>query len=157
MVTCNPPSTANVGGHPIHPMLVYFPIAFFVGALVTDLISRGSSSPEGWALGSYYLIGAGLIMAVFTALAGITDFAGSAQIRALREAWWHAGANVLVVVLEAISWYLRHKGGTAMVSGAELGLSVVSTLLLLFSGWMGGELVFRHRVAVMDEDVTKAR
>ena len=107
MISRNPQSTAQIGGHPIHPMLVYFPIAFFVGGLVTDLISRGSATPDWWAQASFYLIGAGLIMAVPTALAGLTDLLGSAQIRALTEAWLHAIANVAVVVIEAVSWYFR--------------------------------------------------
>lgn len=155
MVSRNPESTAQIGGHPIHPMLVYFPVAFFVGAFVTDLISLRSATPDWWSLASYYLIGAGLVMSVLTALAGAIDFLGSARIRALSEAWLHAGANVIVVVLELVNWYLRHKGGTAAVTGAEIGLSAISTVLLLFSGWMGGELVFRRRVAVLDEENTR--
>jgi uncharacterized membrane protein len=57
----NPASTANILGHPIHPMLILFPIAFLVATLVCDLIFWGRGNPA-WAAATLYLLGAGLIM-----------------------------------------------------------------------------------------------
>src|SRR5438045_7358530 len=88
----NPRSTASVAGHPIHPMLIPFPIAFFVATFVCDLIFWRTANP-GWVTGTLWLLGAGLIMAALAALAGLTDVLGDVQIRNLTTAWLHAGGN----------------------------------------------------------------
>ncbi|TIP03895.1 MAG: DUF2231 domain-containing protein, partial [Mesorhizobium sp.] len=81
-----PRSTAKIGGHPIHPMLIPFPIAFFVATLFCDLVFWGTANP-GWVTGSVWLLGAGLIMAALAAVAGLTDVLGDDQVRNLRDAW----------------------------------------------------------------------
>ena len=71
----NPQATAKIFGHPLHPMLVPFPIAGFVGALVCDLIYQ----PGGdifWFRASEYLLGAGVAMALLAAVMGLIDFLG---------------------------------------------------------------------------------
>ena len=137
-------STASIAGHPIHPMLVPLPIGLFVAALVTDILFLVDGSP-GWAIASRWLIGGGLAGALLAALAGFVDFAGSARIRAIRDAWLHLFANLSVVVIEAISLFLRLPD-PQVAGSAGLLLSAVAALLLVFSGWKGGELVFRHGV-----------
>jgi Predicted membrane protein (DUF2231) len=84
----NPRSIASIGGHPIHPMVVAFPIFCFVGAFVTDLVYWRSMSFI-WAIFSVWLITAGLIMAVFAAIVGLIDFAANRRIREFRPAWYH--------------------------------------------------------------------
>jgi uncharacterized membrane protein len=69
----NPRSIASIGGHPIHPMLVPFPIVCFVGAFVTDLVYWRSMSFI-WATFSVWLLTAGLIMAAAAAIVGLIDF-----------------------------------------------------------------------------------
>jgi uncharacterized membrane protein len=85
MVSSNPHSTAQIAGHPIHPMLIPFPVAFLVATLVCDLIfwKTGSSA---WSTASLYLLGAALIMAALAALAGLTDFLNDTRIRDLSAA-----------------------------------------------------------------------
>ncbi len=145
----NPRSTASIAGHPIHTMIIVFPIAFFVAAFVCDLVFWRSGNAM-WATGALWLIGSGLIMAAVAAVLGLIDFLGEERIRALSHAWWHAGANVLVVLIELYSWYARYSGGPDAVVPTGLVLSLIAVALLVFSGWMGGELVFRHRVGVAD-------
>jgi len=149
-MTRNPRSTAAIAGHPIHPIVVTFPIAFFVGAFVCDLVFWRSSNPM-WATASLWLIGFGLIMAAVAAVLGATDFLGDHRVRAINDAWWHAGANVIVVLIELYNWYTRYAHGADAVVPTGLVLSLIAVLLLLFSGWKGGELVFRHRVGVIDD------
>lgn len=137
-------STASIAGHPIHPMLVPIPIALFLAALVTDIVYAADGA-EGWAIASRWLLGGGLAGAALAALAGFVDFAGNANIRALRDAWLHMFANLAAVVIEAINLLVRLPDpGVAGALG--LALSAVACLLLVFSGWKGGELVFRHGV-----------
>ena len=145
--TRNPRSTASIAGHPIHPMLIPFPIAFFVGTFVCDLIFWRSGNPS-WADATVWLLGAGLIMAALAAVVGLTDVLGDVQVRNLSTAWVHAGANVAVVLIELYNWYSRYSQGTRAVLPTGLILSLIVVVILLFSGWKGWEMVYRHRVGV---------
>ena len=137
-------STFAIDGHPLHPLLVPIPIGLFVSALATD-IAYAAGCGDGFAAASLWLLGGGLAGAVLAAIAGLTDFAANSAIRALRDAWLHLFANLTVVVIELVSFCLR-LGDRWIAGGLGLGLSVVAVLLLLFSGWKGGELVFRYGV-----------
>jgi uncharacterized membrane protein len=143
----NPKSTAQIAGHPIHPMLIPFPIAFFVGTFVCDLIFWQTNS-AAWAQATLWLLGAGLIMAALAAVMGLIDVFGDEQVRQLSTAWWHAGANVLVVLVELYNLFIRYRYGAAAIVPDGLVLSLIAVLLLLFSGWKGGDLVFRGRIGV---------
>jgi uncharacterized membrane protein len=145
----NPKSTAQIAGHPIHPMLIPFPVAFFVGAFVCDLAFWGTGNAM-WATGGIWLLGAGLIMAALAAVAGLTDFLGDERIRGLNDAWWHAGGNVLAVVIELVNWYLRYSGGSAAVLPTGLILSLIVVCILLFTGWKGWDMVYRGRVGIAE-------
>jgi uncharacterized membrane protein len=146
----NPRTTAQIAGHPIHPMLIPFPIAFFVSAFVCDL-AFWKTANNFWATASLWLLGAGLVMAAVAAAMGLIDVMGDQQIRNLNGAWLHAGGNVLAVVIELYNWYSRYAQGTAAVLPTGLVLSLVVVLILLFTGWKGWEMVYRHRVGVADE------
>jgi uncharacterized membrane protein len=146
----NPKSTAVVGGHPIHPMLVPFPIVCFTGAFVTDIFYAYGAGP-GWAVASNWLLGFGLVMAALAATAGFIDFAGDDRIRRIRAATVHMIANVTAVVIEAINLLIRLTTPDSVLS-IGIYLSGLTVLVLLFSGWMGGELVYVHRVGVHDRE-----
>jgi uncharacterized membrane protein len=93
----------------------------------------------------------GLIAAALAAVAGIVDFTGDARIRQISDAWQHAIGNVIMVLVQLFSFYERYRYGTSAIIPLGLSISVIAVLLMLFTGWKGGELVFRHRVAVYDE------
>jgi uncharacterized membrane protein len=150
----NPKSTASIAGHPIHPMLIPFPIAFFVATFVCDLIYWRTGNP-GWVTASLWLLGAGLIMATLAALTGLIDVLGEPRIQALRDAWYHAGGNVLAVLIELYNWYSRYNSGEAAVLPTGLVLSLIVVGILLFTGWKGWEMVYRHHVGVADEEVQR--
>lgn len=145
----NPKSTAQIAGHPIHPMLIPFPIAFFVSTFVADLIFWQTNS-EAWATATVWLLGTGLIMAGLAAIMGLIDALGDEQIRNLSDVWLHAGGNVVVVVAELYNWFSRYEHGSAAIVPTGLVLSLVVVLILLFTGWKGWEMVYRHRVGVAD-------
>jgi uncharacterized membrane protein len=140
-------STAKIAGHPIHPMLVNFPIAAFVGTLVSD-IAFLSTSNVFWATASQWLLLAGLVMAALAAVAGLVDFLTSARIRSIRAAWIHGIGNVIVVCLEL--WNYTIRGEPSAVRSPGIYLSTASVLILLVTGWMGWEMVYKHKVAVSD-------
>src|SRR5439155_26419180 len=128
----NPHSTANVAGHPIHPMLIPFPIAFFVATFLCDLAFWQTGNAM-WATASLWLIGAGLVMAALAAAAGLIDVLGDARIRALNDVWWHAGGNAVVVLIQLYSFVARYGEGAAAVVPKGLVLSLIVTCILLFT------------------------
>lgn len=146
----NPQSTAQIAGHPLHPMLIPFPVAFLVATLVCDLLFWNTGN-NAWSTASLYLLGAALVMAALAALAGLTDFLGDRRIWSLSAAWHHMLCNVVVVLLSLWNWYRRYEAGDAAVLPTGLLISLVVVLLLLYTGWRGWEMVYRHRVAVSDQ------
>jgi uncharacterized membrane protein len=146
----NPQSTAKIAEHPIHPMLIPFPIAFFVATFLCDLAYWGGGN-EFWFTATLWLLGAGLVMAALAALAGLADVVGDQRIRNLHDAWLHAGGNVVVVLIELYNFFSRYAGGSGAVLPTGLVLSLIVVLILLFTGWKGWEMVYRHRVGVADD------
>ena len=141
-------ATFAINGHPLHPLLVPVPIGLFISALVTDIAFVVDGS-QGWAEASRWLLGGGLIGAFIAAVAGFTDFAANRHIREFRDAWLHLFANLALVVIELVNLILRLPDRT-IAGSFGVFLSVAAVLILLFSGWKGGELVFRHGVGQID-------
>jgi uncharacterized membrane protein len=142
----HPRSTAKIGDHPIHPMLIPFPIVCFILTFVLDVLyARGNT---GVAQATHWLLGIGLVMAVLAAVAGLTDFFGDKRIQG-SDAIKHMLANVTAVVLELVNLLLR-RGNDDFISSTGVYISGVVVLILLYSGWKGGDLVFRHGVGVRD-------
>ena len=144
----NPRSTASIGGHPIHPMLIPFPITCLVGAFVTDLIFLNTGD-RGFATASHWLIGFGIGTALLAAAFGLIDYMGDDRIRRLGVALQHMLANVTAVVISIINFAIRLDDPGDIASLGVI-LSGVVVLILLYSGWLGGHMVYRHRVAVQE-------
>ena len=144
----NPKSTAQIGGHPLHPMLIPFPITCLVGAFVTDIIYLVTDD-RGFATASHWLIGFGIGTALIAATAGLIDYMGDDRIRRLGVALQHMLANVAAVVISVINFAVR-MDDPADVASLGVYLSGVVVLILLYSGWLGGHMVYRHRVAVQE-------
>jgi uncharacterized membrane protein len=148
--TRNPVSSANVMGHPLHPILITIPIGFFAATFLFDILfwARGH---EAFATTARWLLGFGLLGAVAAAVAGLLDFLGDKRIHNISDAWHHAVGNVILVLVQIFNFYWRYRYGTAAVLPVGLVLSAIAVLIMIYTGWKGGELVFRHRVAVYDE------
>lgn len=140
-------STAQIARHPIHPMLVPIPIVCFIGALITD-ITYYVTSEMMWADFSSWFLVVGLIFGVLAALAGLTDFLGNRLIRAQTPAWPHLIGNVIVLILAFFNALIHTRDAWTSVVPTGLILSIVTVLILLITGWLGGQLVYRHRVGV---------
>src|ERR1043166_1709345 len=148
--TRNPVSSANLGGHPMHPMLITLPIGFWVATLLADL-GFWWTRVYVWRTAAVCLLRAAIVAAALAAITGLIDFLGDARIRALGDAWQHAIGNVIAVLLSLFSFYWRYRHGATGVLPTGLVLSLIIICIILFTGWKGGEMVFRHRVAVYDE------
>ena len=130
--------------------MIPFPIACFVLTLVCDIFFF-SIGDTAWVMASEWLLGAGLIMAALAAVAGLTDFLGERRIRNITASWWHMGGNVIAVLISLYNFYVRYSAGAAAgITVGELIMSAIVVGILLFTGWKGWELVYKHRVGVAD-------
>jgi uncharacterized membrane protein len=149
-MSANPRSTARIAGHPLHVMLVPVPITCFAGTLVTDIAYAASANMQ-WANFSAWLLTAGLVVALFAVIAGLIDFLGDRRIRDLRAVWIHAVGNAIALVLALFNIFVHSRDAYTSVVPTGLILSALTVLILLVTGWMGWEMVYRHRVGVLGE------
>jgi len=144
-------TTAKLARHPLHPMLIPFPIALLVATFACDLAFWATGNGF-WAEVAMWALGAGIATAALAALAGLADFLGNAAIRVIDHAWHHMVGNVIAVVLSLVNFWLRlSDGAAAAILPGGLVLSVVVFLLLLYTGWKGGELAYGQRVGMRPE------
>jgi FtsP/CotA-like multicopper oxidase with cupredoxin domain/uncharacterized membrane protein len=145
--TTGVPSTAAIAGHPIHPMLIPFPIAFLLAAFVSDVGFWWTGDPF-WARASLWLVGVGFLTGVAAAVFGLIDFWTIERAREHRIGWVHAIGNGAVLVLALASVLLRRGDPVAAVVPWGLTLTGVIAILLVVTGWAGGDLAHRHLIGV---------
>ncbi|MEG3836177.1 MULTISPECIES: DUF2231 domain-containing protein [unclassified Microcoleus] len=141
-------STLSVAGHPIHPIIVIFPVAFLVGAAGTDIGYWLTSDPF-WARASVWLMGVGFAAGILAAITGFLDFFKVKRVRDRSAGWLHMGGNVAVMVLTLINLLLRQENPAEPIVYTGLAISIVVATLLGVTGWFGGELSFRHKIGVI--------
>jgi uncharacterized membrane protein len=140
---------AKLFGHPIHQMLIVFPLGVLGMSLFFDLIALGTNRPPLFQA-AFYMIAAGIITGLLAAVFGLIDFlAIPAGTRAKRIGLLHGGGNVVVVALFAASWWLR-RGAPDAPGTIPIVISAVAVAIALVTGWLGGELVDRLGVGVDD-------
>jgi uncharacterized membrane protein len=147
-------SSIRVADHPLHPMLVNIPIACFLLTLIGDLAYAGTGNIF-WYSFSTWTMGFGVIGGLLAALPGLADYLTVVPRQARRIATTHMILNVSIVGLFIVNLALR--AFTAASSGGNwwlsLALTIVGNVALLYSGWLGGELVFRHHVGVEEGEM----
>ncbi len=139
------PSTAAIYKHPIHPMLVTFPIAFLTGSLATDITFWFTRDPF-WARAAFWLIAAGLGGGMAAALAGMADFFTVPRIRKLIRGWGHFLAAIVVVSFASVNFMLRWADPVAAILPWGLLMSFITSCMLIIAGYLGGKLVFHELV-----------
>ena len=141
-------SKASIAGHPIHPMLIPFPLALWATSFAVDILFYFLRHPT-LLIVAKFMIAAGCLGAIAAAIPGIIDWLAIKNGDAKRVANWHARLNVAALVIFAISLFLRMSSYSELV-GRRLTipflLSLVGVILILISGWLGGELVFRYGI-----------
>jgi uncharacterized membrane protein len=153
-------SPASIAGHPVHPMIIPFPIALWVFSLVADLIYlwRGNQAWRDYI--AFYTLLGGIIGAAVAAVPGFIDWLSLKDRDVVKIANWHARLNVIALLIFAASFYLRTTTGSSFVSGSytiPVALSVLGVILISISGYLGGEMVFKHGVAVDKPPQTSTR
>ncbi len=138
-------SRAHFKSHPIHPMLIGFPIAFFIGGFVSDLLALFVAN-DGLTQMARYLIIAGIVTALLAAVPGFIDYLYTVPPKssAKNKAAKHGALNLFIVVLFTVALWLR--GDVDQLAITILEFTGVG--LLSISGWLGGTLVYRNQIGV---------
>jgi uncharacterized membrane protein len=142
---------AKIAEHPVHPMLVVFPIGLWVAALVFDIIHAATGNAL-WGTLAFWNIALGIVGALLAAVPGFIDWLDM-QGRAKRLGTYHMVMNLGGVVVFAVNWILRTTWGARFVSpdsSIPLVLSIVGVVGVFVSGWLGGEMVYVERVGVKE-------
>jgi uncharacterized membrane protein len=140
-------SRAKLFGHPIHQMLIVFPLGLLATALLFDVVQLVTGNGF-WSELSYWMIAAGVISGLVAAPFGLVDWLAIPwRTRAKRIGAVHGGGNVLVVALYGISWLMR-MGNPAAPETPALVMAFLGGGLAMVTGWLGGELVDRLAVGV---------
>jgi len=148
-------SKASISGHPIHPMLIPFPLALWTTSFVVDILFYFLRHPTLLVIAKF-MLAAGCIGAIAAAVPGIVDWLAIKNGDAKKVANWHARLNIAALVVFAISFFLR-LGSYSDLVGRKLTipflLSLVGVIMIAISGWLGGELAFRYGIGqVRDEE-----
>jgi uncharacterized membrane protein len=140
---------ARVAEHPIHPMMIPFPIALWIFSLASDLIYLFDFGGPVWKDVAFYTMVGGIIGGLAAAVPGYIDYRSLTDPVVARVARMHMVINVGLVLLFTVNAGLR------IVNGSEATLPVLLSVLgvgaLAVSGWLGGELVYVEGVAVQPD------
>ncbi len=136
-------------GHPIHPMLVHFPISYFLGVVATDA-AYWWTGEAFWASVSFWLLAAGVAMGTLAALAGTLDFLLVREIRQHVSSWSHFLVAVMMLSMATANWWMRIGDHGGLWPWGAL-LSVATALAVSAAGVLGGKLVYDHRIAIGDD------
>ncbi|WP_018222533.1 DUF2231 domain-containing protein [Salinispora pacifica] len=141
-------SRLKVLGHPLHPMLVMFPVALLATAVLFDVVDI-VGGPDFLGEVAYWNLTVGLVGALLAAAAGTVDLlAIPTGTRAKRVALTHAAGNVALILLFAAVWAVRLNADSRAAGGALIAIEIVALAILGVSAWLGGELVDRLGVGV---------
>ena len=141
---------AKLFGHPIHQMLIVFPLGLFITAIVFDVLYFFTDNPR-FAFVGYWNIVAGIIGGLAAAVFGMIDFSGIPRgTRAWRIGLAHGLGNVALIALFIVAWLLRRPDALHLPNAMAFTLQIVALGLGTVTAWLGGELVDRLGVGVYE-------
>lgn len=143
-------SKMAIRGHPLHPMLIHFPVAALMGLLATDL-AYIVSADYFWARAGLWLAGIGAIGGWISGLAGLVDLTFIPRVRRLITAWCHAILAVMLLSLATLNWLLRVDAPDMRILPWGVYVSLLTALLISITGIFGGRLVYEYAVGVDTE------
>lgn len=143
-------STVNILGHPLHPVASMFPVAFLTGGFLSDIGYWLTGDPF-WARASLWLLGAGLAGGLLAALIGMSDFLQIKRVRERSAGWGHMIGNVIALALTAVNFVPRLSAPEGTILPWGIVASTVVATLIFVTGWWGGELSYRHKIAVIGD------
>ncbi|MFY9571447.1 MAG: DUF2231 domain-containing protein [Blastocatellia bacterium] len=139
-------SPASIAKHPIHPMVVALPIGLWMFSLISDVVYLMKWGGVVWNDLAFYTMAGGLVGALLAAVPGLIDLLAISSRKIRTIGLWHMSINLVIVALFSLNLWLRH--AAAPEANPPVWLTVIGVVLLGVSGWLGGEMVYVHGVAV---------
>ncbi|HSF10590.1 MAG TPA: DUF2231 domain-containing protein [Nitrospirales bacterium] len=136
---------ASIKGHPLHPMLIPLPLGLWIFSWIADLIWLSGWGSQLWQEIAFYTLGGGLVGAFLAAIPGLMDYLSLTDSHVKKIGTRHLTVNLIIIMICVINVWMRADG--ISYEGA-FALSTLNIMLLGLSGWLGGELVYKHGVAV---------
>lgn len=146
-----PNSRAAIAGHPLHPMMIHFPVAALIGLVATDFAFFWTADPF-WERASLWLVGVGAFGGCIASLAGIVDLVTVTEIRRKITAWCHAIIAVMMLSLASLNWLLRFSAPGEQLERWGFFLTLLTAVLIALAAYLGGRLVYEHGVGVDVDD-----
>ena len=140
-------SAVALVGHPIHVMMVHFPVAFVVATLGVDVFYWWSGDPF-WVRVGLWSAGFAFVTGVAASIVGTAELLLVRGIRVLEASWSHAVAAMTLLAISAANWGDR-LFNPELILPHGLALSALASVMVGFAGWHGGKLVFDHGVGVL--------
>lgn len=145
---------AKMLGHPIHVMLVHFPIALFPTGFIFDLLAY-MKQDSNLALTGYYMMGVGLGSAFASTIFGAWDFINLPNNKTVfQKAIYHALLNVAASLAYLILFSLRYKvyPEVKIPSLGEIIVNAICLIFILVGAHLGGDLILRHKIGIIEEE-----
>lgn len=142
-------------GHPIHSMLVHFPSALFPTAWFFDIVSI-ITKHSLYSLIAFYMLGLGVIAGILAASFGAMDYMLlSPKHPGWKKASIHACLNIIWLIIFGTIFGVNMMDypNIKIISLSQMIILSFSVLGLIFSNFLGGELVFRHRVGIIEDHI----
>mgnify|MGYP003132812729 FL=1 len=140
-------SAVAVAGHPIHAMMVHFPIALVFATLGADLFYWWTGDPF-WVRAGLWSAGFAFWFGIAAGIAGTAELILVKGIRGRVGSWTHAIAAMTLLAVTGTNWGVRLADPDAVLP-LGLGLSVLAGIFTGLAGWHGGKLVFDHGVGMI--------
>lgn len=140
-------SRMAIAGHPIHPVLIHFPVAALMALVATD-VAFLVTEDFFWARAGLWLAGVGTLGGWLSGVIGLLDLVIVSRIRRLVTAWCHAIFAVMLLSLGSFNWLLRVGDPAALIAPLGLYVSLLSATLIAITGYLGGRLVYEYAVGV---------
>lgn len=140
-------SRAALAGHPLHPMLIHFPVAALIGLVGADLAWFFTQDPF-WARAGLWLAGVGAVGGWLASGLGLIDLLLVPRVREKITAWSHAVIAVMMLSLASLNWALRYRDGAEQLALPEFYLSALTAALIALAAYLGGRLVYEHAIGV---------
>ncbi|GGI90258.1 DUF2231 domain-containing protein [Legionella impletisoli] len=140
-------SRMSIAGHPIHPMLIHFPVAALLGLIATDLTFLFTHQ-FFWAKAGFWLLVVGTLGGALSSLIGLIDLLTVTRIRRLITGWCHAIFAVMMLSLATFNWMLRIPDPAMYIVPAGIYMTFLTAFLIFLTSIMGGHLVYEYGVGV---------
>lgn len=149
-------SKMAIGGHPVHPTLIHFPVAALIGVIGTD-VGYLVTHDEFWARAGLWLAGIGAFGGWIAGSIGLIDLLLVTRIRRLITAWSHAILAVMMLSLATLNWLLRYTDAVAHIFPWGPYLSLLTGALIMATGILGGQLVYEYAIGVNTHEALHRR